>query len=255
VLIDWFTVIAQIINFLVLMALLKHFLYDRIINAMNQRQEKIASRLEEVEKKKKEAEQELEFSRKKNQELEDKREQMLSQAKEEAEAQRKELIKKARDEVDRIQARWYEAIQREKNSFLQDLRQRAGQQVYAIARRTLRDLAHADLEQQIIDVFIRHILELDEGRRKEMAESIKKGDKGVIVTSAFEIPMNVRQRITKVVRSHLGGGIDLQYQISSDVILGIELKVHGHKIAWSLDNYLESLEVNISEALEEKAKE
>lgn len=254
-LIDWFTVIAQIINFLVLIALLKHFLYDRIINAINQREEKIASRLEEAEKKREEAEREVEISRKKNQELEDRREQMLFQAKEEAEAQRKELIKKARHEVDRIQARWYEAIQREKDSFLQDLRQRAGQQVYAIARLALTDLAHADLEQRMIDVFVYRIMELDEEKRKEIAELIKKGDKRAVVTSAFEIPMNVQQRITKVVRSHLGGGIDLQYQISSDVILGIELKVHGYKIAWSLDNYLESLEANISEALEEKAKE
>ena len=30
-LIDWFTVVAQIVNFLVLVALLKHFLYGRLV--------------------------------------------------------------------------------------------------------------------------------------------------------------------------------------------------------------------------------
>ena len=122
-LIDWFTVIAQIINFLVLIALLKRFLYDRIIKAMDQREEKIASRLAEAERNRKEAEQEAEAYQKKNRELDEKRQEMLSQAKEEVEVKRKELMKKARDEVDQVQARWREAIQREKDSFLQDLRE------------------------------------------------------------------------------------------------------------------------------------
>ncbi len=39
-LIDWFTIIAQIINFLVLVALLKYFLYGRILQAMDRRRMK-----------------------------------------------------------------------------------------------------------------------------------------------------------------------------------------------------------------------
>lgn len=57
-LIDWFTVVAQIINFLILVFLLKHFLYGRIINAMDQREARITSRLEEAETQRKEAENE-----------------------------------------------------------------------------------------------------------------------------------------------------------------------------------------------------
>ncbi len=56
-LIDWFTVIAQIIDFLILVFLLKHFLYGRIINAMDQRA-RITARLDEAEAQKKEAENE-----------------------------------------------------------------------------------------------------------------------------------------------------------------------------------------------------
>ena len=57
-LIDWFTVLAQIINFLVLVYLLKRFLYGRIIRAMDERERKIALRLEEAQGRKEEAEQE-----------------------------------------------------------------------------------------------------------------------------------------------------------------------------------------------------
>ena len=248
-LIDWFTVVAQIINFLILIALLKRFLYGRIIKAMNKREEKIASQLEEAEKTRKEAEREAEAHRKKTRELDEKRQEMLSHAKQEVEVKRKELMKKARDEVDLIQARWREAVQREKDSFLRDLRQRAGKQVYAIARRALADLANADLEHRMIEVFIERIAELDEKKQRALAESIRSADHEVIINSAFEIPTNAQRRITKNVKNHIDDDIDVQYRTSSDMILGIELKTRGHKIAWSVDNYLDSLQERISQAL------
>lgn len=254
-LIDWFTVVAQIVNFLILVFLLKHFLYGRIIKAMNQREEKIASRLEEAEKKQREAEQEAEIYRKKNQEWDEKREEMLSRMEEETGTRRKGLMEKAREEVDQIKARWHEAIRREKDSFLQDLRQRAGRQIYAIARRALKDLANADLEERIIDVFTERIRDLDENSLKGMIESIKKADENVTLNSAFELSQNTQQRITQAVKEHMGEGIRVSYQTSSEMILGLELKAHGYKIAWSLDNHFESLETEIREALEEETKD
>ena len=59
-LINWFTVVAQIVNFLILVFLLKYFLYDRVIRAMDQREQRIQQRLQEAEEKKQEAEQEAE---------------------------------------------------------------------------------------------------------------------------------------------------------------------------------------------------
>ena len=44
--IDWFVFAAQIVNFFILVALLKFFLYDRIVKAMDARQARIASRLD-----------------------------------------------------------------------------------------------------------------------------------------------------------------------------------------------------------------
>ena len=46
--VDWFTVIAQILNFLVLVWLLKRFLYKPVLNAIDEREKKIASELEDA---------------------------------------------------------------------------------------------------------------------------------------------------------------------------------------------------------------
>ena len=47
-LIDWFTVVAQIVNFLVLVALMKYFLYERIVRTIDEREKHIAKRLAEA---------------------------------------------------------------------------------------------------------------------------------------------------------------------------------------------------------------
>jgi len=48
--IDWFVFFAQIVNFLLLVWLLKKFLYGRIINAIDTREAKIKATFEEAEK-------------------------------------------------------------------------------------------------------------------------------------------------------------------------------------------------------------
>ena len=58
--IDWLTVAAQIVNFLVLIWLLQRFLYRPITNAMARREARIEERLSDARTRRKEAEEEAE---------------------------------------------------------------------------------------------------------------------------------------------------------------------------------------------------
>jgi len=251
VLIDWFTVIAQIVNFLILVGLLKYFLYGRILRAMDQREEKIATRLSEAEQREQEAKEERQQYQARQEELEQQEADILAQAREKAESERKKLLDEAREEVEQVKSRWYEAIEREKTTFLQDLRQRAGRQVYHITRQALEDLATADLEQQIIEAFCRRLQDLPQDKRRELTDILQQGTE-VTVTSAFDLPDAAREKIEGILKSYLQNGVELRYQTSPEVISGIELKAPGNKIAWSLDHYLEALEAETREILEEK---
>lgn len=250
-LIDWFTVIAQIINFLILVALLKYFLYGRILRAMDQREEKIAARLAEAEQRQREAEEERRHYKAKMDDLEHQQGDILSQARKKADSARKKLLDEAREEVETARSRWYEAIDREKTTFLEDLRQRAGRQIYHITRRALADLATADLEQQIIEAFCRRLQDLPPEKRRELVDSLKSGTE-VTITSAFALPEEAKEKIDIILRANLQDGLDIHYRTSPEVISGIELKVPGHKIAWSLEQYLADLEAETRNILEEK---
>jgi F-type H+-transporting ATPase subunit b len=254
VLIDWFTVIAQIVNFLILIALLKYLLYDRIIKAMDEREERIRARLKEAEEGKQEAEREAKALREKNREFDERREQMLAKAKQEADTTRKELTQEARQAVANLQKTWQEAIEREKKSFVRDLRKMTGMQVYEVARKALRDLAGAELEERMVEVLLARLREMKRKERESLAAYIKEAAGEVVIRSAFEITPGMRQKLTGALRRHLTDEINPHYETVPELISGIELRTRGRKIAWSLQRYLDTLEENALQILEQEAQ-
>ena len=252
--IDWFVFFAQIVNFLILVYLLKRFLYGRIITAMDNREAMIAARLEDADRLKSEAGQAAEAYEKKYRSIQERSEEMLNQAKEAAKAREAELMDSAREEVDQIRQRWIETIEREKISFLQDLRRRAGSQIYDIARSALTELADAELERKIADVFITRLYGLNDTQAQAIRDAMGKTNSRITIQSAFEIPPDIRERITGAMKPYLtDGGAVIDYETSSEVISGVEMRAQGHKVAWSLNDYLETLEENFSQALQMEA--
>lgn len=254
-LIDWFTVIAQIINFLILLFFLRLFLYRPVLKAMNEREQKITQRLREAEQREAEARREAEDFLRRTEELQAERHALLEEARVEAEARRKELMEKARHEADQARARWRQAVQQEKEALIRLLHQRAGSQMAAIARQALSDLANADLERHIIQVFVERLQELDGAVRLALEEVIREPDQQIEVRSAFEIPAELRSRIAEAVSDHMVRQNELSFVTDPQVICGIELRLPGQKIAWSLQSYLETLEESLAEALADRVLE
>lgn len=250
--IDGFTLIAEIINFLILVVLLKHFLYDRIINLADAREAKVTARFKEAEQKVSQAQREAEKHRIQRQELENKREELIAQAQKEADARRIEWLNQTRAEVEESRAHWSQAIRQEQAAFMQELRQHTARQVYALARRTLADLADADLEQQMINVFVKQIEHLGHEERMLMTKSIQNSGRNVVIASAFEISPETRQKLLEVLRAQFDDCLNGQFSTSTALTCGIELKTDGHKVAWSLEHYLATLEENLANVLEQE---
>ena len=251
--IDWFVFLAQIFNFLLLMYLLKRFLYGRIIKAMDDREAKIAARFAEAEDLKVKANEAAEIYEKRNQLLNETKEKMLNEATMAADSKRKELMEKVRVEVDQLKTRWQDMLVREQEAFFCDLRQRAAKQLYSTARKALSDLADADLEERIIDEFIRRVKSLDEEKSVQMRNAIRTGGNQVTIQSAFGISDQKKSQIEDVLKKQITNGFSLRYMKQPEIVSGIELRVNGHKIAWSLNEYLETLVENLTETLQKEA--
>lgn len=249
--IDWFVFFAQIFNFLLLVYLLKRFLYGRIVAAMDAREAKIARRHEEAEQAKLKAIEEAQAYERKNRELAEVSDRMIQEARAEADAHKADLMNTARKEVDLIRQHWVETLARQQASFVEELRRRAGQQIYAIARKALSDLADTDLEQEIVNAFIKRLEAIEDEDARSIRDTMGTDSEGIVIQSAFAMPPPARDRIKDVLARYHINGAPIRYEVSDEVLSGIEMRTAGHKISWSFNDYLNSLEENFSRALQE----
>lgn len=246
--IDWFTTLAQIVNFLILVALLKRFLYGPITKAMEQREEKIAARLQEAAVQLEEARAEAQRYRQKQQALEAQKAEWSARAQQEVEQERQAMLQQAREEVEAARVNWYDALEREKQNFLQALRQRTGQQLTIAARRALGDLANASLEAQIVETFIDRLRQLD-ASQLQMLHASPELTHEAIVRTTFPLTPEARDRLIATIRKQITDGVEVKFETVSEPICGIELRDRGYKISWNLAQYLDTLEADLERAL------
>jgi F-type H+-transporting ATPase subunit b len=91
------------------------------------------------------------------------------------------------------------------------------------------------------------------GQAKErLGEALKTAPEPALVRSAFDLPAKQRAAIQNAVNETFSAEIHLRFETAPEVISGIELTANGHKVAWSIADYLVSLEKGVDELLKEK---
>ncbi len=258
-LIDWFTVAAQTLNFLILVWLLKRYLYQPILNAIDAREQRIAAELADADAQRAEAEKARQEFEQKNAELEKNRASLLSQATEEAEKERRRLLEEARQKADALAKKRQETLQQDAKNLSVTLTRRAQDEVFAITRKLLSELASASLEEQIGNAFTRRLGDLDGEAKKKMTAALACSKEPALLRSAFELPAAQRAAIEKAVKAAFSAAVEpsgepsfeLSFEVAPGLIGGIELSASGQKIAFSLEESLKSLEKGIEDVLNE----
>jgi F-type H+-transporting ATPase subunit b len=253
-LIDWFTVGAQVLNFLILVWLLKRFLYKPILHAIDAREERIAKELADADAKKAEAQKERDEFQHKNEEYGQQRVALLSQVTDEVKAEHQRLLDEARKDANALRAKRQDALKREQQSLNDEITRRTREEVFAIARKTLTDLAGTSLEERMSAVFTRRLRGLDGEAKESLAKALKTSADPVLVRSAFDLPAEERAAIQHALNETFSAKIHVRFETMPDVISGIELTANGRKVAWSIADYLTSVEKSVGELLQEQSK-
>src|SRR5580692_2262771 len=187
-LIDWFTVGAQALNFLILVWLFQRFLYKPILNAIDAREKRIAGELADAATKKTEAQRERDEFQNKNKAFDEQRAALLGKATEDAKADRERLIGEARQEAENLRAGQATALRNDQARLANEITRLAKDEVFAIARKTLADLATASLEERLGAVFLRRLREMDGKAKETMAAALKTSSEPAILKSTFDLP-------------------------------------------------------------------
>lgn len=253
-LIDWFTVIAQALNFLILVWLLKRYLYKPILEAIDAREKRIAKELADADAKKAEANKERDEFKRKNEEFDLQRQALLNKAVDEVRATRQQILDEARQVADTMSAKRQDALRVDARNLSKAITSKTQQEVFAIARKALTDLATTSLEERMVEVFIRRLLAMDEKSKANLGEALKTSREPARLRSAFDLPEAQRATIQNSLNETFSAEVSIRFETAADLVCGIELTANGQKIAWSISDYLASMEKGIAELLEDKSK-
>jgi F-type H+-transporting ATPase subunit b len=252
-LIDWFTVGAQIVNFLILVWLLKRFLYKPILDAIDAREKRIAAELADADTKKADAQKERTAFEDKNKAFDLQRIGLLGKAADEAKAERERLIDQAKKDAESLRVTHADALRGDQIRLGGEIALLAEREVFAIARKALADLATVSLEERVGEVFTRRLRELDPKDKALLGDALKNSSQPALVRSAFDLPPDQKAAIQNALNETFSAVVRIKFKDSQEVICGIELTANGQKVAWSISSYLAELSKKVSDLVDVQA--
>jgi F-type H+-transporting ATPase subunit b len=252
-LIDWFTVGAQALNFIILVWLLKRFLYKPVLSAIDAREQRIAHASADADRQTSEvqrARDELQAERKA---FDDERGALLAKAGLDARAQGERLLSGARQAAESLTSKQNAALLAEATELSDRLARLAAAESLNIARSALEDMADADLEERISGVFARRLRGMDLKTREAFGMSLKRGEGVPVVASSFDLSDREKTTIQTAVNETFSADIRLHFETSSRGIAGIELACGGQRLSWTIADYLNTLEEKVAALLKSRA--
>ncbi|HLR13987.1 MAG TPA: hypothetical protein VK104_10275 [Burkholderiaceae bacterium] len=237
--IDWVTVFAQLANFLLLVWLLKKFLYRPVLDGIAAREADINHRMQAADTARDHAlnaQKEFEQALQAHQLQQDA---AVEKALASTRAEREALLGQARRQIQQEQQQWQQFTQREKAAFASRLEQQGVESLLAVSRKIISELADEPLEQAIARQFSKKISRV----MPALLESSAGQTQGVVHSSQALDP-DARQYIIDALRSAIPD-VQLQFLHGDAFEPGISLQLGGARLSWTLDSYLDDLSAQL----------
>jgi F-type H+-transporting ATPase subunit b len=251
-LIDWFTVAAQMVNFLILAWLLKRFLYRPVLKALDEREKKIADELNGAELVRQEAAREKKEWQQKNSDFEQQRALILTRAGEEGEERRQTLLEQARKEYGQLQENLQESLRRQRADLDQESSLAIRSEAFSVAGKILQELAGVSIEARMVQLFCER---LRKAGVDEIGDMIPvPGDTALpaVVRSGFALGQEERMMITNTVMELISPDTRLSFETTENLLCGVKLSMNGRSISWNFSDALAAIR-NKAEQPVEKA--
>jgi F-type H+-transporting ATPase subunit b len=240
------TFLFQVINFLVLLFILKRVLYKPIREIIEKRRSLIRQRIEEAEKTKKEAMELKENYQHDMDKLHELKSRMLEKMNEEVEQERKKLIGRAEEEAARVIEKEKAVFDTEKARHKVELKDKAIEAVTLFATNLLKGVSDEDLHKAIYEKLFMEL----RGIASHMPE-IKEKDRPLTIDLATAYPLSEAEikKFKDAIESLLSQSVLFNTIIDSSLIAGIKIKAHDMVYDLSLSGQIKKLALKLKETV------
>lgn len=245
--VDWITVIAQIVNFLVLIWLLKKFLYRPILDGIDAREAEITERMHVANQ----AEEKAQATEAEYLEqivlLKASETALTDTARQKAEAARDVLLADAQELFENERKDWEYHLEQESRKYIAELHKTGASALLELTRKALGDLAGETLEERIVA----HVVT----RLKPVSAELLKASDGstdAIATTRDPLPQAAREQLMSDLKKILPI-VTLHFETDAKQSLGLILRMGGAQVAWTVDTYIEGLDALLDEHISSKS--
>ena len=238
--IDWITVIAQIANFLVLVWLLKRFLYRPILDGIDAREAEIANRMQEAVTAKQASMEVTAQYHEKVQALEVAQSQMTDTIAKSAHKQRDGLMAEARQQIEQERVALRSHLDQEARDFATRLAGAGTGALLSLMRKALVDLADETLEDRIAHRLV-----------TKLTPTLAKMDRmatAAVVTSHAPLEPAAQDAFARALKADFPK-IAVRFETSDTQSPGVVLHMGGAHVAWTVDSYVAGLAENVGARL------
>ncbi len=251
--INWITFIAQFINFIVLVWLLKRFLYRPILTAVDKRQAEITKKVNQ-------AHNEYELAKKEHLDLEQKqqdfkkqRDELFIKANEQIEELKKQQANLLVKEKEKALQKIHSDIALEKDSISEQIKELAVDKFMKLSYKLVTDFGILTPMDNAILLFLKQINLLDSKKIAEIEKALSKQSQ-IIVYSSEELSDKSKKEIQDTFMQKISKNTKptFLYKENKELVLGLEIKISDLLVEWNLKSYLDTLHDDINTSLNEK---
>lgn len=248
--IDWVTVVAQLLNFLVLVWLLKRFLYRPILDGIDARESEIANRMGEASHVQDEAKSMVTHYQAKLDTLQEEQSSTLERAHQEGLAERDELLNDARLRIREEQSATKRQQHEQAVEYIAQLHRDSAQTLLSVIKKALLEMSDETLEERLT------LHALNTVDRQEVIDRSAAAGKTQqpTITTRTALDAAATQRISKSAE-HIWPGCDIVFDTDAEQAPGVIIQFDSSQVAWTIDVYVDELQTRLNNSLQSSQSE
>lgn len=245
---ELYTIIAQLINFSVLLFILNKFLYKPILKTMDKRREDIKNKIEETQNKLEESDKLKEEYFNKLQEVEKENITLRKQALEDIKKFKDSELQKVKEDISLKKDKFNDYLILEQKSLIENFNENLSDLFVEYSNNILQVLANSTLQGEIVNNFMQKINDLTD----EKVESVNKLNvEDMYISSNDELTDKQKDFIKDSLVKKGFKFKDIQYTVDKKLILGIELKAKSYVLSWNVreltNNFISTIDNKIND--------
>jgi F-type H+-transporting ATPase subunit b len=240
--IDGFTLVAQIANFLLLLFLLRLFLFRPVKRVMQARERRIAEEHQAAERALADAEERAAELAAEREAFARERHERLAAVAREVEEVREKRLDEVAAEAEAAREAWREDMRRQTDDLTAALRRETAEVLGDALRSGWRELADEDLEARALTTFAQRLRALDDDTRRALAEAAGRGP--LRIATAFEPSEAQRTELLQALDDALGKGgeVEADFERDPELLAGVTLRAGDRRVGWSVRHQVDALQ-------------